>query len=363
MPTTRRASRASRKAPLAGLRVVSLAEQYPGPFATLILSDLGADVVLVERVAGGDPSRRDPPFFAALNRDKRSVALDLKRPEGRDAVLRLARKADVLLEGFRPGTMDRLGLGYRDVSRANPRVVYVSLSGFGHTGPYRDVPGHDLSFQALAGLLHREIGESRPALPWLPLGNLAGGLFAVIETMAALRARDSSGRGSHVDVAILDALVSLVTVPLATRGRASELRDPGYGLFAAKDGALVALSVWGEDHLWAALCRSIGLDRYASMTFAQRARAPRLAAALRRAIAARPLADWSKEWRRAGVPFAPVNDLEGVVRDPQVKARRAVRTSRRGPRLGEHTRELLREAGYDARRIDALVASGVAAEG
>src|SRR5688500_7375140 len=133
--------------PLLSVRILSLAEQYPGPYATLVLADLGAEVTLIERPPGGDPSRRTPEFFGALNRGKRSVSLDLKRPDGRDALLRLARRADVLLEGFRPGTMARLGLGPADLAKVRPKLVYVSISGFGQDGPARDIPGHDLSYQ------------------------------------------------------------------------------------------------------------------------------------------------------------------------------------------------------------------------
>src|SRR5918911_346320 len=129
--------------PLAGIKILSLAEQYPGPYATLILSDLGADVILVERPSGGDPARQFLAFFESLNRNKRSVALDLKSEAGRSALFRLIQSADVFLEGFRPGTMERMGFGYEAVSAANQRIVYASISGFGQDGPYRDRPAHD----------------------------------------------------------------------------------------------------------------------------------------------------------------------------------------------------------------------------
>ena len=387
-PGARRAR--ATKLPLDGTRVLSLAEQYPGPFATLILADLGADVVIVERISGGDPSRRDPPFFGALNRNKRSIALDLKHPDGRAALLALARSADVLLEGFRPGTMERLRLGYRDIARVDRRIVYASLSGFGQTGPYRDVPAHDLSYQALAGMLHQQIGSAAPELPWLPLGNLVGGLYAAIAVLAALRARERTGRGAYVDVAMLDSLVSLLTVPLAAasgRTKASPApRDPGYGLFATSDGKLLSLSIWGEDHLWAALCDAVGVTEARDLTFARRSHDAHAAGALHAAIARRPLSHWTRVLRAAGVPFAPVLSLRDAARHPQVRARgllvdlpsggatarRVVRqplqfdgTSpgpRRGvPGLGEHTRALLAEAGYSRKRIDALLAAGAAA--
>ena len=139
--------------PLAGMRVVSMAEQYPGPYATMIMSDLGAEVVIVERPGTGDPARQFPPFFAALNRGKRSVAIDMKTSEGVAALRRLVANADIFLEGFRPGTADRLGIGWEELRAVNDALVYVSISGFGQDGPYRLRPAHDLSYQAAAGLL------------------------------------------------------------------------------------------------------------------------------------------------------------------------------------------------------------------
>jgi crotonobetainyl-CoA:carnitine CoA-transferase CaiB-like acyl-CoA transferase len=248
---------------LNGLRILSLAEQYPGPYATLVLADLGAAVTLVERPPGGDPSRRTPAFFEALNRNKRSVSLDLKHPDGRAALLRLAAASDVLLEGFRPGTMARLGLAPDAFAAANPRLVYVSISGFGQDGPYRDIPGHDLSYQALSGMLHRQQGNGTPSVPWLAIGNVAGGLFAAVGVLAALHARQESRTAEYVDVSLLDSLVSLMTVHLVPSinhtGPAYVPPEPAYGLFRTSDGKLLSLSIAGEDHFWASLCAITGL--------------------------------------------------------------------------------------------------------
>jgi crotonobetainyl-CoA:carnitine CoA-transferase CaiB-like acyl-CoA transferase len=348
-------------------------------------------VTLIERPPGGDPSRRTPEFFAALNRGKRSVSLDLKRPEGREALLRLARKADALLEGFRPGTMKRLGLGPDVFATERPRVVYVSISGFGQDGPARDIPGHDLSYQALSGMLHRAIGDPAPEPPWLAIGNVVGGLVAAVGVLAALRSRDASGRGPYVDLSLFDALVSLMTVHLVPTinrsGPAYVPPEPGYGLFPTKDGRMLGLSIAGEDHFWASLCELAGLDDVARRTFAERiADREALARRLRAALAERTLAEWTPLLERASVPFSPVLGLGEVAAHPQVKARGMLveagtgtrrRTfvrqplqidgSRPGPRgpapaVGEHTREALAAAGYTPKRIESLFASGTAFE-
>ncbi|HEY1973596.1 MAG TPA: CaiB/BaiF CoA-transferase family protein, partial [Pseudonocardia sp.] len=200
--------------PLAGYRVLSLAEQYPGPFATLLLSDLGADVVQLERPDGGDPARRYPAFHAALNRGKRSIALDLKQAEGLATARALIAHVDVLLEGFRPGVMHRLGLGPATLTATNPGLVYVSGSGFGQSGPYRDRPAHDLSYQAMTGLLDPVTAPDQ--LPILSLADLAAGLFAAIAALTGLAGRaGNGGRGGVYDVSMFDTLVSLMTTHLA----------------------------------------------------------------------------------------------------------------------------------------------------
>jgi crotonobetainyl-CoA:carnitine CoA-transferase CaiB-like acyl-CoA transferase len=356
-----------------------------------VLADLGAEVTLIERPPGGDPSRRTPAFFEALNRNKRSVSLDLKHPDGRAALLRLAADSDVLLEGFRPGTMARLGLGPDALASANPRLVYVSISGFGQDGPYRDIPGHDLSYQAISGMLHREIESDTPAVPWLAIGNVAGGLFAAVGVLAALRARDASGEGGYVDVSLLDSLVSLMTVNLVPSinrtGPPYVPPEPAYGLFRTADGKLLSLSIAGEDHFWASLCALTGLERYASLTFSERlADRGALDGHLRTALAKRTLAEWSQILGASKVPFSPVLGLDEVANDPQVRSRgmlteggsgerrrtfvrQPVRVAGRPaiallpvPEVGEHTRASLAAAGFTLGEIDALFASGVAFE-
>ena len=314
--------------PLAGVRILSLAEQYPGPYATMLLADLGADVILVERPAGGDPSRRFPGLFAAFNRNKRSVTIDLKSPAGKADFLRLVDSADAIVEGFRPGVMSRLGLDAVALRARKPALVYASISSFGQTGPMAAVAGHDLSIQAAAGMIDVPVGEEAAlALPVLPLADIASAMFAALGIVSALFARSRSNQGSSLDVSMLDSLVSWMTpflVPplnkLPTRQLPPE--DPGYGLFATADARQITLSIAGEDHMWAALCRLLGLDRYAALGEVERsARGTEIVPALRAAIAEWPCERLCEELQAAQIAFGPVRRLHEVLDDPQLIAR------------------------------------------
>ncbi|MGB3864596.1 MAG: CaiB/BaiF CoA-transferase family protein, partial [Xanthobacteraceae bacterium] len=261
--------------PLAGIRVVSLAEQYPGPYATLLLSDLGAEVILVERPGVGDPARQFPPFHAALNRGKQSVALDLKSSEGKRDLRRLVASADVLMEGYRPGTMARLGFGYEAMAALNPRLVYVSISGFGQDGPYRDRPAHDISYQALAGFLYRHAEQGSVEDPGgIAVGDLSSGMFAAVGTLAALLERGRTGKGKYVDVSMTDGLVSWMSVMLGPVMNGAPLADigaePAYGVFKCADGRLLTLSIAHEDWFWRPLCELLGMHAAAGFNRGER---------------------------------------------------------------------------------------------
>ena len=378
--------------PLADIKILSLAEQYPGPYATLILSDLGADVILVERPSGGDPARQFPAFFESLNRNKRSVALDLKSEEGRSALLRLVQDADVFLEGFRPGTMERIGFGYEAVSAVNRRIVYASISGFGQDGPYRDRPAHDLSYQATAGMLHEfaESGRTGP-LSQLATGDLSSGMFAAIAVLVGLLTREKTGEGSYIDVSMTDGLVSWMTSQLVpvmnSTGPAGVLHEPGYGIYRTADGKLISLSIAHEDYFWQSLCRVLGMEDVASLRGSERLeRRDELTARMEKALVSRPRDEWVGIFDAEGIPFGPVYQLEEVPGDPHVKARQLIvelppnglRPARRhvrqpirmkgfedGPRrhapeLGEHTQEVLRGAGFSEKELKAMFESKAA---
>jgi len=319
-------------APLAGLKILSLAEQFPGPYATMLLSDMGAEVIMIERPGMGDPARQFAPLFNALNRGKKSVTLDLKSPDGLAQFLDLARDADVIVEGFRPGKLAGLGAGYDDISALNPGIVYVSISGYGQDGPYRDRAGHDLSYEGVGGLLAHQADAGKPGpAPDVPLADIGAALFAAIAILSATVACQRTGQGRYVDVSMSDAVVSMLTaflVPQANGTPLGELiSEPGYGTFTCADGKLMTLSIAHEDWFWQPFCDV--LDKPALRDLGGRQRAAGKDA-LREEIAAalvkRPLAEWGGLFDAAGVPWGPVNSLAETLEDPHVRARGLIKT-------------------------------------
>ncbi len=332
--------------PLTGVRVLSLAEQYPGPYATLLLADLGADVIMVERPGTGDPSRRFTGLFASFNRNKRSVTIDLKSAAGHAEFLRLVETADVVLEGFRPGVMARLKLDATSLRARKPGLIYTSISSFGQTGPATTGAGHDLSVQAAAGMVNVPVGqEAGMALPMLPLGDIASAMFAAFGIVTALYAREragvSHGRGAQIDVSMLDSLVSWMTpflVPpmngLPTRTLPPQ--DPGYGIFATADGRQITLSIAGEDAMWATLCGVLHLPAFAALNEVQRsARQAEITPHLRAAIALRGHDELCAQLEELGLAYGPVVGLNDVLQHPQMLARRM--TARSTSALGAQT--------------------------
>ena len=313
--------------PLDGIRIISMAEQYPGPFATLLMADLGADVIIVERASGGDPSRQFPGFHASLNRNKRSITLDLKSDHGREALRSLIKDADVLMEGFRPGTMARLGFDYAAVAALNPRVVYMSISGFGQTGPYRDRPAHDLSYQAITGMLFRQAATGQPELrPDLAIGDLSSAMFAVVGTLSALLDRTRSGRGKYVDVSMTDCLVSWMTTflgPVMNGGVCVSIEaEPAYGIFKCADGKLLTLSIAHEDWFWESFCTLLGMTDVARLQRPERlAREPELRDRISTHLLAKPRSHWGELFDKARIPWGPVNSIEEVGADPHFRER------------------------------------------
>ena len=323
-------------APLAGLKILSLAEQFPGPYATMLLSDMGAEVIMVERPGVGDPARQFPPLFRALNRGKRSVALDLKSGEGIARFREMAKVSDVIVEGFRPGKLAALGAGFEDMRKVNPRLVYVSISGYGQDGPYRDRPGHDLSYEGVGGLLadQAEAGQPGP-VPTLPLADIGAALFAAIAILSAVVSSQRTGQGRYVDVAMSDAVVSMLTaflVPAANGTPLGEfIAEPGYGVFTCQDGKLLTLSIAHEDWFWRPFCEVIGKPDLAGLTGRERvARKDALREAIAAVLVGKTRADWGGLFDKAGVPWGPVNSLAEALDDPHVRARRLLRTIAHG---------------------------------
>jgi crotonobetainyl-CoA:carnitine CoA-transferase CaiB-like acyl-CoA transferase len=345
---------------LHGVRILDLSIWRPGPYATQLLADLGADVLKVEP-PGGDPMRMFPDLFATLNANKRSVVLDLHTPGDRQHAYRLAAEADALVEGFRPGVAERLGMGEAELRDHNPSIVYCSVSGYGQDGPLAGVPGHDLNYQAYAGMLTPEGGP--PVECTVPVADLAGGVFAAMATCAALLGRVKTGAGERVDVAMTDVLATW-TGPFtshAVAGRDEPMpKLPSYGSFRTADGAWVTLGVINEQHFWARLCDVLGLDDLRDLDLPARvAHGDAITPRLTDAIAARrrdELIDALPD-----VPVAPALTRSEMLHHPQFQHRdlvgcttadgvpamgypvrftqRPARPLGVAPRLGEHQTE------------------------
>ena len=380
--------------PLDGLRVLELTHVMAGPFCGQVLADMGADVVKVEPPGTGDSSRRSmgTAAFLAVNRNKRSVALDLKDAAHRDAFLRLADGADVVLENNRPGVAERLGVDYAALSARNPRLVYASISGFGQTGPYAQRAGYDLIAQGLSGVMS-VTGEpdGDPIKCGIPIGDLSAGLFCAVGILSALAARERTGRGQMVDTSLFEGALALSiweTAELWATGRAPGKLGSAHRITApyqalrTRDGHL---TVAGNTQLhWEKLCAVIGREELVGdprfATNADRmANRPQLAAELEAALASDGTDAWVARLEEAGIAAGPIHDYAEVFADPHTQAREMEVTMehpeegtvrglgipvklsetpgsirRAAPLLGEHTEEVLREAGLSRDEIEAL---------
>ncbi|MGD0189233.1 MAG: CoA transferase [Rhizomicrobium sp.] len=383
------------EAALADIRVVDCTHVIAGAYCSMLLADLGADVIKVEPLGGeGDRKTSDRSFkpFELANRNKRAIAVDIRRPEGAAVVRRLAKTADVFVENFRPGVFDKLGLGYDDLKTENPGLIYCSISGFGHTGPYRERGGFDLVAQAMSGIASftGEIGSTRPVAAGVPLSDLAAGCFGALGILAALNHRRTTGTGQKVESTLLESALGyafwetglyLATGEIAKpRGSRHRLAAP-YEALRTADGYLT-VGVTSQ-RLWSRFCKALGADGLETT--------PQFATPLDR-IANRDLlqerleallgtdstAHWMERLLAQGVPCGPVNTIAQAVNDPQIEARGLLvevggRRFTRAPimlsetpvavktgaaAVGQHTRDVLRECGYSDPEVDALAASG-----
>jgi crotonobetainyl-CoA:carnitine CoA-transferase CaiB-like acyl-CoA transferase len=293
---------------LDGVRVLDLGIWRPAPYASQLLADLGADVVKVEP-PGGDPMRAFPDLFATLVRHKRSIELDLRTDADRARALELAAESDIAVEGFRPGVAHRLGVGYDALRARNPAIVYCSISGYGQDGPRALTPGHDVNYQAFAGVLDPRPGEA-PALPRVPYADLAAGLAAAMAICAAYIGALRTGEGDHVDVSMTHVLAHWngELEGTAVAGADEPIGgNPGYGVYPTADDRWVSLGVVAEDKFWAALCDALGVDEHAGLTYVERIRQhDEVDAAIALAIAALPRDEVVDRLERCGVPVAPV---------------------------------------------------------
>lgn len=333
--------------PLSGIRVIDLTRVLAGPYCTMVLADLGAEVIKVERPKVGDDARHIGPFmsgksayFMSLNRGKQSIALDLKDDADRETFLALVATADVLVENYRPGTMDKLGLGWDVLHEKFPRLIFAAVSGFGQTGPYAQKPAYDMVVQAMGGIMSLTGHPgSPPTRVGSSIGDITAGLFTAIGINAALFERETTGVGKLVDVAMLDAQVAILENALARYTATGEVPGPlgarhpsitPFEAFATSDGYIVIAA--GNNPLFEKLCATIGAPQLAGdARFADNevrcTHAAELKAEIESALAAHGSAHWLKVLEDAGIPTGPINNVEDILNDPQVAARNMIVTA------------------------------------
>src|SRR5215467_3997796 len=385
--------------PLSGIHILDLSRLLPGGYGSHMLADFGADVIKVEEPGTGDYGRFMPPhgpggmslYFLAINRNKRSITLNLKLPQGRDVFLRMVRQADVLLESFRPGVLERLGLGYEQLKEIHPGLIYCAISGYGQDGPYRLRAGHDLNYAGYAGLLHYNRGPNGElAMPATQLGDLAGGSFmAVIGILAALLGRTQTGEGRMIDVSMTEGVMSLLPLIASAYLNTQEAPQPGrssldgglpcYNIYETQDGKHITLAAL-EYKFWHTFCTRIGhlelLPFHLPLGPVEREQAMDM---LRAIFKTKTRDEWLVELASIDACVGPVNTIEEALNDPHAQARGTSVTSapidekgtsfhtlpvfprisgieneQRYPpsQLGQHTTELLRDMGYSAIEIE-----------
>jgi len=321
---------------LEGLRVLDLGIWRPVPYATQLLAEMGADVLKIEP-PGGDPMRVFPELFDVLNAGKRSMVVDLKTEAGRAEVLALAADTDALLEGFRPGVAERLGVGYSAVRAVNPVVVYCSISGYGEDGPLAQVPGHDINYQAYSGVLAPKGGRPVPAS--VPIGDLGAGLTAAMATVAACFRARLHGEGERIDVGIADVLATwtgaLGELVPADTGQAMD-GLPGYGIYRTADDCFVTLGVLAEEHFWGAMCEALALDEFERVEMPERVRRKHeLDDAVRAVVSKLTLAEAVELFEGHDIPVAPVLDRRQMLEHPHFRTRGTVLSDPRPGHEGE----------------------------
>jgi crotonobetainyl-CoA:carnitine CoA-transferase CaiB-like acyl-CoA transferase len=374
------------------MRVLDLSRLFPGPYCSRILADFGFEVIKIERPGGGDWSRYVPPLdsesgegllFRALNRGKKSLTLNLKSDEGQAIFLQLIETADVLLESFRPGVMERLGLGYETLARINPRLICCSLSGYGPDGPYCNRAGHDLNYEGLSGLLDLTgPRDGPPAIPGVPVADLGGALWAAIGILWALLERERTGQGRRVDGSLLGGALSCLPIAVARHlGGQSMERGASdltgglvcYNLYETKDGGYMTLSAL-EPEFWMAFCLAVGRNDLVGQQFSPAAPGEPVYDALCDLFQSRTRQEWvelltgvdaccdpvySVEEALASEPIQALNMLSAEGLLPPIRFSASQPRSDPAPALSQHTTVLLGELGHTPAEIEALQKQGI----
>ncbi len=377
--------------PLEGTRILDLGTMLPGKYCTLILADLGAEVIRVERPASNSRSIDDEDLI--LNRNKRSLTLNLKEKQAKQIFDRLAQKADVVLESYRPGTTARLGVDYASIRKINPEIIYVSLSGFGQDGPYSHLPAFDMIFLALGGVLGLVGGKNNPPIvPGIWIADACSGLLAVVGILTALIARQNTGKGQYLDLAMLDSVLYLLATvsgfrkpsgAFAQEDALDSTVDPGYNIYETADGKYLTLGI-ARPQSWRALCEILDRNDLIDQQSAAGDKRVEIIAILQDAFRTKNRDEWCQQLRDLDIEVAPVNSLEEAFDDPQVLHRQMVidvehpiagqmrqigqpfkfsdtpgRVERPAPYIGQHTEAILAEMGYSESEISDLRAAAV----
>jgi crotonobetainyl-CoA:carnitine CoA-transferase CaiB-like acyl-CoA transferase len=386
--------------PLNHIRVLDLTQTLAGPFASTILGDLGAEVIKIERPIHGDQTRHFSPFqhgqshyFISVNRNKKSVELDIKGEKGKELFLELVTKCDVLLENFRPGVLDKLGIGHDVIRANNENMIICSISAFGHTGPYRNKPGYDLLIQAMSGVMSLTGYEGSPVRCGLPIGDLIGGLYGAIAVLGAIVEKQKTGKGLIADLSLLDNLVSLLGYfagkyyitgkPDGPVGSYHPFVVP-YGTFESADGFLV-IAIYTEE-FWRKFANAIQKPEWLTdVRFKSNDNRVEnrdiLLPLIQQILISKPISWWSEVFEKYDIPFAPILDVEQVLNHEQIKARGLIKgiehpeygsfsyvgtpiqyinepleNNTAPPSLGEHTEEvLINLLGYESKEIKEIL--------
>jgi len=382
---------------LEGIKILDLSRLMPFEYCTLLLADMGAEVLKIEEPGRGDYMRWLPPkmreenaAFLLLNRNKKSMTLNLKKKEGQDILRKLVRDNDVLFESYRPGVMSRMGLGYKELKEVNPKLIYCSATGYGQSGPYKDRPGHDINYISIAGILGvtgRHTGA--PVIPGIPIADMSVGAFSALAILAALIAREKSGEGQFIDISMTDVALSQNVINLAMHlAGGKEMMDltgkePYYNIYETRDGKYVSLGNI-EERFWENFCEGVGRPDLIEHHSSKGKEKERVAKELREVMLGKTRDEWVNQMKDKDVCIAPVYSIEEVLGDPHLIHREMfaevdhpvegrikqisfpIKFSNTPaeirsppPALGEHTSEILRKMGYDKKGLERLESDGV----